>query len=49
MKISIDVAQHQLGWDELVGRVRFAEEAGFDGAWLFDHFKPAELADLEAR
>ncbi|MDQ6948810.1 MAG: TIGR03560 family F420-dependent LLM class oxidoreductase [Actinomycetota bacterium] len=40
MRIGIDVAQHQLGWEELVGRVRFAEEAGFDGAWLFDHFKP---------
>jgi F420-dependent oxidoreductase-like protein len=21
-------------------RVRFAEDAGFDGAWVFDHFKP---------
>jgi len=40
MRIGIDVAQHQLGWEELVGRVRFAEDAGFDGAWLFDHFKP---------
>ena len=40
MRIGIDVAQHQLGWDDLVERVRFAEEAGFDGAWVFDHFKP---------
>ena len=39
MRIGIDVAQHQLGWDELLGRVRFAEDAGFDGAWVFDHFK----------
>jgi len=27
-------------WDELVSRVRFAEELGFDGAWGFDHFQP---------
>ncbi|MFN2595128.1 MAG: TIGR03560 family F420-dependent LLM class oxidoreductase, partial [Actinomycetota bacterium] len=25
---------------ELVRRARYAEEAGFDGAWVFDHFKP---------
>jgi F420-dependent oxidoreductase-like protein len=24
----------------LVDRVQFAESAGFDGAWVFDHFKP---------
>ena len=40
MRIGIDVSQHQLTWDELLNRVRFAEEAGFDGAWVFDHFKP---------
>lgn len=39
MKLGLDVAQHQLTWQELLGRVRFAEEAGFDGAWVFDHFK----------
>lgn len=39
MKLGLDVAQHQLTWDELLSRVRFAEAAGFDGAWLFDHFK----------
>ena len=38
MRIGIDVAQHQLGWDDLVERVRFAEEAGFEGGWVFDHF-----------
>ena len=27
-------------WDEVVGRVQFAEELGFDGAWGFDHFQP---------
>jgi F420-dependent oxidoreductase-like protein len=40
MRVAVDVAQHQLSWDELLARVRFAEEAGFDGAWVFDHFKP---------
>lgn len=40
MRLGLDVAQHQLTWDELLARVRFAEEAGFDGAWVFDHFQP---------
>lgn len=40
MRVGLDVSQHQLTWDALVERVRFAEEAGFDGAWVFDHFKP---------
>lgn len=40
MRIGVDLAQHQLGWDELVARARFAEDLGFDGAWVFDHFSP---------
>ncbi len=40
MRIGLDVAQHQLLWPELAERVRFAETAGFDGAWVFDHFTP---------
>jgi F420-dependent oxidoreductase-like protein len=40
LQIGIDVSQHQLTWDELAQRVRFAEGAGFAGAWVFDHFKP---------
>ena len=40
MRLGLDVSQHQLSWDELLERVRFAEDAGFDGAWVFDHFKP---------
>jgi F420-dependent oxidoreductase-like protein len=40
MRLGIDISQHQLTWDELLARVKFAEEAGFDGAWVFDHFKP---------
>ncbi|HEX2295007.1 MAG TPA: LLM class flavin-dependent oxidoreductase, partial [Actinomycetota bacterium] len=39
MKIGVDCSQHQLSWDDLLDRVRFAEELGFDGAWVFDHFK----------
>jgi F420-dependent oxidoreductase-like protein len=40
MRIGLDTAQHQLLWPELVKRVQFAESAGFDGAWVFDHFTP---------
>lgn len=40
MRFGIDVAQHQLDWPELLRRVRLAEDAGFDGAWAFDHFRP---------
>jgi F420-dependent oxidoreductase-like protein len=40
MRFGLDVSQHQLTWDELGVRVSFAEDAGFDSAWVFDHFKP---------
>src|SRR3954470_3918399 len=40
MRFGLDVAQQRLGWDELVRRVRLAEELGFDGVWGFDHFQP---------
>lgn len=40
MRIGLDVAQHQLLWPELLERVVFAEQSGFDGAWVFDHFTP---------
>ena len=40
MRWGLDIAQHQLSWDEIVERARLAEDAGFDGAWVFDHFKP---------
>jgi F420-dependent oxidoreductase-like protein len=40
MRYGIDIAQQRLEWDELVRRARFAEAAGFDGLWGFDHFKP---------
>jgi alkanesulfonate monooxygenase SsuD/methylene tetrahydromethanopterin reductase-like flavin-dependent oxidoreductase (luciferase family) len=38
VRFGLDIAQHQLAWDEILERARFAEEAGFDGAWVFDHF-----------
>jgi alkanesulfonate monooxygenase SsuD/methylene tetrahydromethanopterin reductase-like flavin-dependent oxidoreductase (luciferase family) len=38
MKFGLDVSQHQLTFDEILNRVQLAEEAGFDGAWVFDHF-----------
>src|SRR5438874_905671 len=31
MRIGLDVAQHQMLWPELVDRVIFAEQGGFDG------------------
>src|SRR3990170_2764487 len=39
LRFGLDVAQHQLTWDELVSRARLAEDAGLDGIWVFDHFK----------
>ena len=39
MRLGLDLAQHQLEWPELVRRARFAESAGFEGGWVFDHFK----------
>ncbi|HEX6419779.1 MAG TPA: TIGR03560 family F420-dependent LLM class oxidoreductase [Acidimicrobiales bacterium] len=40
MRFGLDVAQQRMPWDELVSRVRFAEDLGFEGAWGFDHFQP---------
>jgi alkanesulfonate monooxygenase SsuD/methylene tetrahydromethanopterin reductase-like flavin-dependent oxidoreductase (luciferase family) len=39
VRLGLKVNQHQLEWPELLARVRYGEELGFDGAWLFDHFK----------
>jgi len=38
MQIGVDVSQHQLEWPEIKKRVQWAEEAGFESAWVFDHF-----------
>jgi F420-dependent oxidoreductase-like protein len=40
MRFGLDVAQQRMPWDELVRRVKLAEELGFDGVWGFDHFQP---------
>jgi F420-dependent oxidoreductase-like protein len=40
MRFGLDVAQQRMSWDEVVRRVRLAEDLGFDGAWGFDHFQP---------
>jgi alkanesulfonate monooxygenase SsuD/methylene tetrahydromethanopterin reductase-like flavin-dependent oxidoreductase (luciferase family) len=40
MRFGLDVAQQRMPWDEVVSRVQFAEDLGFDGAWGFDHFQP---------
>ena len=40
MRFGLDVAQQRMAWSELVDRVRFAEDLGFDGVWGFDHFEP---------
>src|SRR6201995_6155736 len=40
MRFGLGIAQQRLPWDELVRRVKFAEDLGFDGAWGFDHFQP---------
>jgi F420-dependent oxidoreductase-like protein len=40
MRFGLDIAQQRMPWDELVRRVKLAEDLGFDGAWGFDHFQP---------
>ena len=40
MRFGLDVAQQRMEWDDLLGRVRLAEDLGFDGVWGFDHFVP---------
>ena len=40
MRFGIDIAQQRMSFDEIVDRVQFAEDLGFDGAWGFDHFVP---------
>ena len=39
MRFGLDIAQHQLSWEEILSRTRLAEDAGLDGAWVFDHFQ----------
>jgi F420-dependent oxidoreductase-like protein len=40
MRLGLDLAQQRMSWDELAGRAVWADRAGFDGIWGFDHFQP---------
>ncbi len=40
IRFGLDIAQQRMPWDEVLRRVQFAEQVGFDGAWGFDHFQP---------
>lgn len=40
VRFGLDVAQQRLEFADVVDRVKFAEDLGFDGAWGFDHFVP---------
>src|SRR5688572_14918863 len=40
MRFGLEASQQRMPWDELVRRVRLAEELDFDGWWGFDHFQP---------
>ena len=33
MRFGLDIAQQRMPWDEVVSRVRLAEDLGFEGAW----------------
>jgi F420-dependent oxidoreductase-like protein len=40
MRFGLDIAQQRMPFGEVVERARFADGAGFDGVWGFDHFQP---------
>jgi F420-dependent oxidoreductase-like protein len=40
MRLGLDLAQQRMSWDELASRAVWADDAGFDGIWGFDHFQP---------
>jgi alkanesulfonate monooxygenase SsuD/methylene tetrahydromethanopterin reductase-like flavin-dependent oxidoreductase (luciferase family) len=40
MRFGLDIAQQRMHFTKIVGRARFADQAGFDGIWGFDHFQP---------
>jgi F420-dependent oxidoreductase-like protein len=40
MRFGLDIAQQRMPFAEIVERARFADQAGFDGLWGFDHFQP---------
>jgi F420-dependent oxidoreductase-like protein len=40
MRFGLDIAQQRMPFGEIVARAQYAEAAGFDGVWGFDHFVP---------
>jgi len=40
MRLGIDIAQQRMPWKEVAARAVWADDAGFDGVWGFDHFQP---------
>ena len=40
MRFGLDIAQQRIPFSEIVARAQFADGAGFDGVWGFDHFQP---------
>ena len=40
MRIGYFLSSEEFGPRELVAQARMAEEAGFDGLWISDHFHP---------
>ena len=44
MRFGLKINQPGVEWGELLSRVRLAEELGFEGAWIFDHFEVLEDA-----
>jgi F420-dependent oxidoreductase-like protein len=39
VRIGMESSQQHMPWSGVVERARYAESAGFDGFWLFDHLK----------
>jgi F420-dependent oxidoreductase-like protein len=39
VRFGLKANQNGLDWPEILSRVRFAEAAGFEGAFIFDHFQ----------
>lgn len=40
MRFGLDIAQQRLEFADVVDRVQFGEDLGFEGVWGFDHFVP---------
>ena len=42
MRYGLKANQNGVAWSELLARVRYAEDAGFEGAFIFDHFRSGD-------